>query len=396
MSYEISSDYRLSTLPEDRRPLCILGLGLIGGSLMRDAQAAGWPVFGWNRSEKTVTRARRDGYDVSGDLEATLRRAEEADALLILGVPMPALSFLLDAISQHAPTCGFTDVTSVKQEVHDLVEAKGMSDRFVGGHPMAGTANSGWQATMHGLFRGAVWVVTYDNARELAGARAGAGAAASTGSSAADGGATSGAAGAAAGAAGASAGASSSTAEAPSADADATSKRWLDTWVRVVGLAEEVGASVIPAIARRHDSAVGRVSHLPHILAEALAVAGDSGGPLALSLAASSFRDGTRVAGTDPDLVRAMVENNRPAVLEALDQTIELLQGAREDIAHPDRSLKTLAEDGHAARGRFEARAGRNKGDASNRPIIRVRPGAPGWLDQLRSAESMGAQIGIF
>ena len=393
MSYEISSDYRLSTLPEDRRPLCILGLGLIGGSLMRDAQAAGWPVFGWNRSEKTVTRARRDGYDVSGDLEATLRRAEEADALLILGVPMPALSFLLDAISQHAPTCGFTDVTSVKQEVHDLVDAKGMSDRFVGGHPMAGTANSGWQATMHGLFRGAVWVVTYDNARELAGARAGAG---DAGSSAAGGGATSGAAGAAAGAAGASAGASSSTAEAPGADADEVSKRWLDTWVRVVGLAEEVGASVIPAIARRHDSAVGRVSHLPHILAEALAVAGDSGGPLALSLAASSFRDGTRVAGTDPDLVRAMVENNRPAVLEALDQTIELLQGAREDIAHPDRSLKTLAEDGHAARGRFEARAGRNKGDASNRPIIRVRPGAPGWLDQLRSAESMGAQSGIF
>lgn len=377
MNYEISSDYRLSTLPEDRRPLCILGLGLIGGSLMRDAQAAGWPVFGWNRSEKTVTRARRDGYDVSADLEATLRRAEEADALLILGVPMPALSFLLDAISQHAPTCGFTDVTSVKQEVHDLVEAKGMSDRFVGGHPMAGTANSGWQATMHGLFRGAVWVVTYDNARELAGA--GSAGAANAGSSAAGGGATSGAAGAA-----------------PGADADAISKRWLDTWVRVVGLAEEVGASVIPAIARRHDSAVGRVSHLPHILAEALAVAGDSGGPLALSLAASSFRDGTRVAGTDPDLVRAMVENNRPAVLEALDQTIELLQGAREDIAHPDRSLKTLAEDGHAARGRFEARAGRNKGDASNRPIIRVRPGAPGWLDQLRSAESMGAQIGIF
>lgn len=379
MSHEISSDYRLSTLPEDRRPLCILGLGLIGGSLMRDAQTAGWPVFGWNRSEKTVTRARRDGYDVSADLEATLRRAEEADALLILGVPMPALSFLLDAISQHAPTCGFTDVTSVKQEVHDLVEAKGMSDRFVGGHPMAGTANSGWQATMHGLFRGAVWVVTYDNARELSGARTGAGAA-----------------GGSAGAAGGSGAISSAAGAAASADADAISKRWLDTWVRVVGLAEEVGASVIPAIARRHDSAVGRVSHLPHILAEALAVAGDSGGPLALSLAASSFRDGTRVAGTDPDLVRAMVENNRPAVLEALDQTIGLLQAAREDIAHPDRSLKTLAEDGHAARGRFEARAGRNKGDASNRPIIRVRPGAPGWLDQLRSAESMGAQIGIF
>ena len=291
---------------------------------------------------------------------------------------MPALSSLLDAISQHAPTCGFTDVTSVKQEVHDLVEAKGMSDRFVGGHPMAGTANSGWQATMHGLFKGAVWVVTYDNARELAGAGDGStGSADGAGSAdSADGGSTAGANGA--------------------GSADAVNKRWLDTWVRVVGLAEEVGAAVIPAIAHRHDNAVGRVSHLPHILAEALAVAGDYGGPLALSLAASSFRDGTRVAGTDPDLVRAMVENNRPAVLDALDQTIELLQGARADLANPDRSLKTRAEEGNAARGRFEARAGRNKGDASNRPIIRVRPGAPGWLDQLRSAESMGAQIGIF
>lgn len=380
MSVINSADFHLSTLPEDRRPVCILGLGLIGGSLMRDLHLSGWPVFGWNRSQTTVERASREGFDVSGDLDSTLRRAEEADALLVLGVPVPALGDLLDAIQVHAPSCGFTDVTSVKLEVHELVEQRGMTWRFVGSHPMAGTANSGWGATMKGLFKGAVWVVTYDNAPDYAPNNV----PGNTPENPADGAPIP---AAVQGAAGSTAQGSSDT---------KTSDKWLDTWVRVISVAEQVGAAVVPARAQNHDNAVARISHLPHILAEALAVTGDYGGPLALSLAASSFRDGTRVAGTTPDLVRAMVENNRPAVLRALDQCIELLQGAREDIAHPQRGIKTLADEGNAARGRFEARAGRRKGDANNRPIIRVRPGQPGWIDQLASAESMGAQIGIF
>ena len=331
-------------ISEDTRPVCILGLGLIGGSLMRDLAAAGRGVYGWNRSEKTVTAAQRDGFDVSGDLAATLQRAEKDDALVVLGVPMHALSGLLEALAEHAPSVGFTDVTSVKEEVHALVTEHGLSDRFVGGHPMAGTANSGWNVTLEGLFQGAVWVVTYDNAVDLA----------------------------------------------------EENDRWVETWARVVTMAELVGSDVVPSLSRRHDRAVARVSHLPHVMAEALAVAGDFGGPLALTLASSSFRDGTRVAGTAPELVRAMCENNRSSLVAALDQTLELLQEARDCLADESRNLHELAGDGHAARGRFEARAGRNKGDQTNRPIIRVRPGTAGWVSQLESAESMGAQIAIF
>ncbi|RAV32823.1 prephenate dehydrogenase [Corynebacterium heidelbergense] len=336
---------RLSSLPGESFPVCIIGLGLIGGSLMRDLAAAGWPVFGWNRSAHTVKVANRSGFDVSGDLDATLRRAEAEKALVVLGVPMPALPRMLEAIAQHAPSVGFTDVTSVKAEVHELVEQHGLTDRFVGGHPMAGTANSGWDATMSGLFDGAVWVITYDNAKNR-GQRG--------------------------------------------------ARLWLDTWRRTVQMAEAVGAAVVPTVARRHDSAVARISHLPHVLAEALAVTGDMGGPLSLTLAATSFRDGTRVAGTEPELVRAMCENNREALVKALDEALALLQKAREDIASPGQDLHRLATEGHAARMRFEARAGRKVKDAPRRPIIRVQPGAPGWTDQLSSAESMGAQIGIF
>lgn len=340
-----------SIAAEPRTPVCVLGLGLIGGSLLRDLVRLEWPCYGWNRSEKTVTRARRDGFDVSNDLTATLQRAEQDGALLVLGVPMFALSSLLDAIKVHAPHCGFTDVTSVKEEVHDLVEEHGLTSRFVGGHPMAGTANSGWPATMSHLFEGAVWVVTYDNA--VAGDGKGKG-------------------------------------------ANEAEELWLNTWARVVTMAEAVGAAVVPALARRHDRAVARVSHLPHVLAEALAIAGDKGGPLALTLAASSFRDGTRVAGTEPALVRAMCENNRSSLVVAIDETLELLRQAREQLANPDEDMRDLTEVGHAARGRFEARAGRKKGEGPNRPIIRVQPGGTGWVSQLESAESMGAQIGIF
>ncbi|MEL4153733.1 prephenate dehydrogenase [Corynebacterium bovis] len=381
----------LNTFGRDNRPVCILGLGLIGGSLLRDLTAQGWTVFGWNRSAGPADAARSEGFDASTDLVGTLRRAADTDALVVLAVPVPALDGLLAHLAEHAPDCGFTDVTSVKAQVLDLVAAHGMSHRFVGGHPMAGTADSGWAATVDGLFTGCVWVVTYDNApvedvpvedesplyptnpraaeyeyilRDVSPE-----------------------------APQAAAGNGTSNPYSTRRDAE---RQWLDVWRRVVRMASAVGAVVVPARARKHDHAVARVSHLPHVLAEALAVTGDQGGALTLSLAASSFRDGTRVAGTDPALVRAMCENNREALAGVLDEAIQLLTAAREDIASPDRDIRVLAEAGHSSRLRFEARAGRTPGEPSNRPIIRVRPGAPGWLDQLRYAESIGAQIGVF
>lgn len=357
-----SSRTVLGSTTADTRPVCILGLGLIGGSLLRDIAAAGRPVYGWNRSEATVMAAAAEGFDVSGDVQATLLRAEAEDALVVLAVPVPALPGMLRALRDYAPTVGFTDVSSVKGEVFALVEEFGLSGRFVGGHPMAGTADSGWGVTVQGLFAGAVWVVAFDNAVELE----------------PPGGFT------------------ATPLHTEPSTAAAPEHRWVDTWVRVVRLAELVGADVIACSSARHDAAVARISHLPHVLAEALALAGDAGGPLALSLAASSFRDGTRVAGTAPALVQAMCESNRGALVRALDEALEILVGAREALASDQRDMGALAQAGYAARARFEARAGRSKGDQTNRPIIRVRPGAPGWIAQLESAESMGAQISIF
>lgn len=340
---------------EISRPVCILGLGLIGGSLLRDLHDSGHPVYGFNRSPSAVQKASKEGFDVSADLVATLERAEKDNALIVIATPMPAIAQLLDKIKEHAPHCGFTDVVSVKAEVLSLVKEAGMADHYVGGHPMAGTAESGWSASQAGLFKKAAWVVTFDRAME------------------------------------------------PDIPSD-----WIGLWVDVVHMANRVGAEVIPARVDSHDAAAARISHLPHILAEALAIVGDNGGALALSLAASSFRDGTRVAATAPSLVRAMCETNHAALLEALDECIGILKDTRAHLSDTQPSIEELVDAGYRSRIRYEARSGTSAARAfaksqfasavppmSARPVLRIHLSQGQWVDQLIQAENIGARIEV-
>lgn len=329
------------------RPVCILGLGLIGGSLLRALAAQGVTAFGFNRSPSGAKDAVEEGFAASADLHETLERAESEKAIIVLATPMPAIGYLLDAIKEKAPSCGITDVVSVKAEVYALVKERGLESRYVGGHPMAGTSESGWSASRGDLFNGASWVVTFDYAEEKG--------------------------------------------EAGLEDT------WCKLWMDIVHMALMVGAEVVPSRVDAHDAAVARISHLPHILAETLAIVGDQGGALALSLAASSFRDGTRVAGTAPSLVRAMCETNNEALADALDEALELLKDARAHLESPTPNLQELADAGYRSRIRYEARAGlTSAAPVSQRPVLRLRPGAQGWVKQLIQAENLGARIDVF
>ena len=91
-------------------------------------------------------------------------------------------------------------------------------------------------------------------------------------------------------------------------------------------------AVVVPARSDEHDAAAAAISHLPHLLAEALAITAAEV-PLAFALAAGSFRDATRVAGTAPDLVRAMCEGNSSQLVPSADRVIDLLSRARDSLA---------------------------------------------------------------
>jgi prephenate dehydrogenase len=275
------------------RAICVVGTGLIGGSLLRAAEKAGRTVWGASASEATAAQARADGFGVTTDVDAALRRAAEADALVMLAVPLPALADVLRRVDAVAPTCRLTDAVSVKVTVADAVARYAPRTRFVGGHPMAGTAESGWAAGDAELFTGAAWVVAADDGLDLA------------------------------------------------------------VWRDVAELAWACGARVVPAAAVEHDLAVGRVSHLPHLLAALLAATGaDSDLPLAL--AASSFADGTRVAGTRPELVLAMCEGNREALLSVVDEAVNRLGAMRKALAGSG-DLAEAVEAGHAGRMRWAA-----------------------------------------
>ncbi|MGW5436072.1 prephenate dehydrogenase [Nocardia asteroides] len=309
---------------DQRAAVCVLGTGLIGGSLLRAAVAAGYPAFGYNRSDSGAEAARRDGFDVSTDLPAVLRRAAAADALLVLAVPMPAVGRILAEIAALAPTCPITDVVSIKRPVADAVREHGLEANFVGGHPMTGTAESGWTATDPELFRDAVWAVGVDEGTRV------------------------------------------------------------EPWTRVTRLALDCGSVVVPVRADEHDRAVARISHLPHVLAEALAAAGAEGGALALGLAAGSFRDGTRVAGTAPDLVRAICEPNAAALGQMLDETIAALRAARETL-RTDGSLGELVEAGYRGRTAYEERV--------RWDITGIEPGVGDWLGELHRAGQRGGVL---
>lgn len=304
--------------------MCIVGLGLIGGSLLCALTAAGREAFGYNRSRATVDAARADGFDADADLATVLRRAAAADAIIVLATPLPALPGIVREVADLAPRCLVTDVVSVKEEVARLIASLHPDGRYVGGHPMAGTAQSGWSAVDPGLFRGAMWMVTTADST-------------------------------------------------PAGD-----------WADVAQLALDAGALVVPAANDAHDRAVAAISHNPHLTAAVTATVGAGESSLALRLAAGSFRDGTRVAGTAPELQRAMLEANRIALLGTLSETIDRLVAARDHLRDHG-TVEVLVDDGHRARLAYEAVAG-----ATPEPITGMEPGDPGWATEFRRQAHRG------
>jgi len=208
--------------------------------------------------------------------------------VVVVATPLEAMPTVLSGLStSDGPLV--TDVGSVKVPVLAAARAAGLAGRYVGGHPMAGVERSGFAAADPELLAGAVWVLTLEDDTDLAG------------------------------------------------------------WLAVAELVTGAGGRVLPTTAAAHDEAQARISGLPHLLATALAVAGGRGGPLAGALAAGSFRDGTRVAGTRPELVAALCDGNRVALARVLDETLAELTSARDALAG-DGSVLPLATAGHQAR----------------------------------------------
>lgn len=308
------------------RSVCVIGLGLIGGSLLRAATAAGRTCWGATESTTDAEAARAEGHQVASTVTDALRRTVDEDALIVLAVPLTAVRDALRQVAWHAPEAWITDVVSVKDPIDAEVRNLLPGARYAGGHPMAGVAASGWRAGSAELFAGSAWAVAIEDDTAL------------------------------------------------------------DAWREAAVLALDCGAQVVPVSAAEHDSAVARISHLPHVFAAVLAAVGADGGPLALSLAAGSFRDGTRVSETDPDLVRSMTEGNRVALLDAVDDALGRLGAARGALASTG-SLKSTVDAGYEARESWQAT------HAATPKRTTIRLNSAGAMGRLRKLGERGGRV---
>ncbi|MFC7878222.1 prephenate dehydrogenase [Isoptericola sp. NPDC057391] len=284
----------------------VVGLGLVGGSLARLLGARGVDVVATDTDAGTRADARAVGLGVADDLADLCAAGPD---VVVLAVPLRAVrataAELAPLLGGHATV---TDVGSVKGPVRAAAAAAGLADRYVGAHPMAGTEHSGFAASDAALLDGAPWAVT--------------------------------------------------VAEPGTASPD--EPRRLAQVLRLVTGPLAGTAAVVTD--DRHDEAAALVSHVPHVLATQLlnAVAGAPVRDLALGLAAGSFRDGTRVALTDPARTEAMVTENAAWVAPALRKVVrdlEIVIGALEtngplhDVFHAADEVRELRPGGRPRQG---------------------------------------------
>jgi prephenate dehydrogenase len=264
--------------------VAIVGLGLMGGSwglALRKHGFAGRRV-GYDR-EDVVGRALTIGAVDEGaqDLAAAVREAH----LVILATPVGVILELLPQLKASAsPRALVTDVGSTKRLICQRArEALGDEPLFLGGHPLAGKERSGLENADAALFENVRYVVT------------------------------------------------------PLAPEHRADKR-VQAFCRLL---ETLGARPYVSDAPSHDRAVAFLSHLPQLISSGLAglVADESaGGGLPLELAASGFRDVTRLAESPYSVWRDICLTNSENIQQALEAFIEKLESLKLHLS--DRELE--------------------------------------------------------
>jgi arogenate dehydrogenase (NADP+) len=237
----------------------IVGLGLIGASLAGDLRRQGHEVYGVSRRASTCEQALGRGFVNFASQDLGLLRSVE---VIFLCTPIHLIIPTLARLVPHltSPTI-VTDVASVKTAI--ARPASQLWPHFIGGHPMAGTADQGIDAAQANLFQGAPYVLT------------------------------------------------------PTANTDPTQLATLKA------LITPLGVKLYQCSPEDHDQAVAWISHLPVMVSAALIDACEQETQkdilvLAQQLASSGFRDTSRVGGGNPELGRLMAEYNQAALLKSL------------------------------------------------------------------------------
>jgi len=266
--------------------IAIVGMGLIGTSLgmaLRAGNSTTDPlgqiqVIGFDRDRANTKEARgRLAIDVVAD---SLQQAIAGTHLVVLAVPAQAVPVVLREIVQYLEVGAvITDVCSTKAQIAAWAdEILPKANPFIGGHPMAGRDASGPKAATPELFKGSVYCLC------------------------------------------------------PGLTSPPEAIALCEAMV------DRVGAKTYFIEPVEHDAYVAGISHLPFILAASLVnmTAGESSWREMSALAATGFRDTTRLASGDIIMHRDIVMTNRIALERWLTQAVSQLESFKDVVVRGD------------------------------------------------------------
>ena len=257
-----------------------IGLGLIGGSIAKAIRKyhPDYHILAFDQNRGTLAAAV-SGNIIDGVCEEKDNRFGSCDYVFLCAPVEYNLKYLEFLKEIRQPGCIITDVGSVKGIIHEKVEALGMTDCFVGGHPMAGSEKSGFEHSTDRLVENAYYILTPGG-------------------------------------------------EIP-----------LERLTNLTEMIASIGAIPMVLTADEHDFITAGVSHLPHIIASALVnlvktLDNDAG--YMKTIAAGGFRDITRIASSSPVMWQQICLENTQNISNVLDDYIRMLIQIRCAIDNKD------------------------------------------------------------
>jgi prephenate dehydrogenase len=275
--------------------IAIIGLGLIGGSIGLGLKQAGWrraEIIGYARRWETAELARESG--AIDRLELDLAKAVKSADITIIATPALTIKNIFAEIAPELSDGSIvTDTSSTKLQVirwaQDLLPVR---INFIGGHPMAGKEMQGIKAAEVNLFHNCIYCLT------------------------------------------------------PLPQTKPTALKTMKEMVKALG--------AIPLVidAEEHDRLVAGISHLPLVLSAALVLATtkNPSWPKMSRLAASGYRDLTRLASGNPEVSAHICLSNQAAIVSWIDMFIEELQKIRKLVADGSEEIERALAMANEAR----------------------------------------------
>lgn len=295
--------------------IAFIGLGLIGGSLAKGIKRArpDIRIMAYMRTRSKLEQAKKDGI-VDVILDGIDEQLKECD-LIFLCTPVEYNAQYLSKIRSYLkPGALITDVGSTKTDIHEEILRQGLTDCFVGGHPMVGSEKTGYENATDHLLENAYYIVTPPEGLDQSG---------------------------------------SETGNIP--------PKYAENANRIIAVAQTVGAIPLVLDYREHDKVVAAISHLPHLVASSLVnLVKDADSPAGTMkrVAAGGFKDITRIASSSPEMWEQICMTNVEPIADMLERYIGSLQDILSEIkGHQGDAIYKLFEKSRDYRNTITDRA---------------------------------------